>query len=83
MPSGRTKSVIGTPHAADYVVTDYQEAVINPAIVMAMTVIDLLGDGAKMAREVVETERPPMTKDAYLELQRGRAKVVDFDASQV
>ncbi|MBI4340011.1 MAG: peptidase dimerization domain-containing protein [Chloroflexi bacterium] len=71
----------GTGHGADYVIKDYDTAVIAAAKAMAMTVIDLLADGAQKAREVKATDRPPMTREQYLKFQRERAEVVRFDGA--
>lgn len=59
--------VTGRAHTRDFAVVDPDMAYIVPAQVMAMTVIDLLADGAAKAEEVLATCRPPMTKAAYLE----------------
>jgi hypothetical protein len=75
--------VTGTPHANDYIVQDYHKAVVNPAIVMAMTVIDLLSDEARGATKVTENYDAPMTRDEYLEFQRERARVISFDGADV
>ena len=42
-----TGGATGPGHSKSYVITDYETAVINPAKIMAMVVIDLLTDGAK------------------------------------
>jgi hypothetical protein len=34
-------------------------------------VVDLLGDGAQGARDVLAKAKPPMTRAAYLAFQRG------------
>ena len=69
----------GVGHGADYLVEDYQQAVINPAKAMAMTVIDLLADGAAKAKEVIDTTSQPLTKDAYLKLVRGFAREEEWE----
>jgi amidohydrolase len=56
----------GAGHGADYRITDYTRAVMNPAKALAMTVVDLLVDGAQEAKRVVAEFRPRMTKDEYL-----------------
>ena len=56
----------GTPHGNDYLIKDYDLALINPAKAMAMTVIDLLSDNALRAKEVLSKSKPPMTKEQYL-----------------
>ena len=69
----------GVGHGADYLVQDYDLAVINPAKVMAMTVIDLLADGAAKAKEVMDTTKLPLTKDTYLKLVRGFAREEEWE----
>ena len=69
----------GTAHGADYVIEDYDLAVLNPAKVMAMTVIDLLADGAAGAREIKSRAKPSLTRDAYLKLMRGFAREQEWE----
>ena len=69
----------GAAHGADYVIEDYDLAVINPAKVMAMTVIDLLAGGAAGARELKARAKPSMTRDAYLKLMRGFAREQEWE----
>lgn len=61
----------GRGHGEDYVVQDYNLAVLTGAKAMAMTVIDLLANGAERARDVVARYRAPMTKQTYLSFLRG------------
>jgi amidohydrolase len=56
----------GTPHGSDYMIVDYDVALLNPAKAMAMTVIDLLIDGASKAKEIIAKDKPPMTKAQYI-----------------
>ncbi|MCH7737877.1 MAG: amidohydrolase [Chloroflexi bacterium] len=72
---------VGPGHSKEYVITDYETAVIVPAKIMAMVVIDLLADGAKRAKEVKAHHRPLMTKQAYIKFQREQAEVVEFDGA--
>ena len=63
----------GIGHGADYVVQDYQLAVITAAKSMAATVIDLMGDGAVEARQVIANHRAEMTSREYVEFMRSLA----------
>ena len=72
---------VGPGHSKEYIITDYESAVIVPAKIMAMVVIDLLADGAKRAKEIKANHRPIMTKQAYIKFQRERAEVTDFDGA--
>ena len=60
----------GIGHGADYVVQDYQMAVITGAKAMVATVIDLMADGAQEANRVVANHRPDMTSREYLDFMR-------------
>jgi amidohydrolase len=65
----------GTGHGADYAICDPETAYMTPAKAAAMTLIDLLVDGAARARQVVDAYKPPMSKDEYLTFMRGLAKL--------
>ncbi len=68
----------GLGHGADYVVQDYQLAVITAAKSMAATVIDLLADGAAEARQVIANHRPEMTSREYVKFMRSMASEETF-----
>ena len=70
-------------HSKSYLITDYDVAVINPAKIMAMSVIDLLYDGAKQAKEVKQAHKAAMSRSAYLRFQRDQAKSLRFDGAAV
>lgn len=75
-----TGGATGIGHGADYLVQDWEQAVVNPAKVMAMTVVDLLYEDAAGARQIMDTARLPLTKDAYLSLLRGFAREEEWEA---
>jgi amidohydrolase len=60
----------GAAHSKDFEVTDPEMAYVIPAKAMAMTVIDLLADNAKLAKHVLEKFKPKMTKKEYLDFLR-------------
>ena len=64
----------GNAHGDDYVVEDYELAVLTAAKAMAMTVIDLLADGGSRASEIKDGYKAPLTKTEYLSLMRGMLK---------
>jgi len=64
----------GSGHGADYMIVDQQLAYLGTAKGLAGMVIDLLADGAGGAKEVLKTNKPPMTREQYLSFQRGLAK---------
>jgi amidohydrolase len=70
----------GAGHGADYRIEDYTRAVANPAKVMAMTVIDLLADGAQQARRVQAEFKPRMTRSEYLAYLRRLSTTTLFRA---
>jgi amidohydrolase len=73
-----TMGASGVGHGADYIIEDYTLAVINPAKVMAMTVIDLLANGAEKAKLIIDNSNPSMTKSAYLATMREFAREEEF-----
>lgn len=54
----------GNAHSKDFTVTDEEMAYIIPAKLMAMTVIDLLSNGAENAADVIKSQ-PKKTKEEY------------------
>ena len=56
----------GNLHAVEFKIADKVRAYIDPAKTMAMTVIDLLANGAAEALSVKESFKPLMTKEEYL-----------------
>jgi metal-dependent amidase/aminoacylase/carboxypeptidase family protein len=60
----------GTGHGCDYVIDDYDLGVVTAAKAMAMTVIDLLANGAQHARTIKAQYQAPLTKTQYLSLMR-------------
>ena len=76
-----TAGAEGPGHSSEYLITDYRKAVVNPAKLMAMAVIDLLADNATKARQVVSSFRPAMSRSAYLNFQRQRAEVLEYDGA--
>ena len=76
-----TAGAAGPGHSSEYLITDYRQAVVNPAKLMAMAVIDLLADNATKARQVVSSFRPAMSRSAYLNFQRQRAEVLEYDGA--
>lgn len=58
----------GIAHGRDFLISDYDTAVLLPAKIMAMTVVDLLGEGAAKATEIKQTTKPLYTREQYLSL---------------
>ena len=71
----------GPGHSKNYLITDYEKAVINPAKIMAMVAIDLLADDAQQAHGVLDQAKPPLDSKRYVSYQRQRAEVIDFDGA--
>ena len=65
----------GTPHGADYEIVDPGLTYLTNAKALASMVVDLLADGANVGREVLSRSKPPMTREGYLEFQRGMSRV--------
>lgn len=67
-----TGGATGAGHGIDYIVQDYEQAVLAPAKAMAMSVIDLLAADAVKAKEILAKSPPAMTKEQYVALQNAR-----------
>jgi amidohydrolase len=74
-------SASGVGHGDDYVIEDYDRAVVAPAKVMTATILELLGDNAKLARETLDKHKPAMTVNQYVNLQRERFTTETYDPS--
>lgn len=72
----------GTGHGADYRISDADMAYIAPAKVAAMTLIDLLADGAARAKSVLDGFKPVFTKEEYLKFMRSLAQEVTWKADE-
>lgn len=73
----------GTAHSDNYLIDDYEAAVINPAKAMAASVIDLLAENGSKAKEVKQKSRPDMSKSQYLNFQRSRAEIIRFEGKAI
>ncbi len=69
----------GLGHGANYVVEDYALAVITATKALASTAVDLMGDGAANAGNVISGQRPEMTRDQYLTFMRQLASEETFE----
>ena len=70
----------GLGHGADYVVEDYNLAVITAAKALAATAVDLMADGAQKAGSIIAGHRPNMTRDEYLKFMRGLATEKTYES---
>ena len=56
----------GIAHSKDFKISDPEMVYIIPAKAMALTVVDLLFDKAKLAKEIKSKFKPSFTKESYL-----------------
>lgn len=75
----RAGGVAGTPHSREFMVVDPIMAYIIPAKCMALTVIDLLYDGAQQANSILKSFSPKLTQDSYITLMDSIAKTTKID----
>ena len=59
--------VDGNLHTKEFSVVDFEAAAISPGKSFAMTIIDLLYDGAARANEIKAKNKPLMTKQEYID----------------
>lgn len=57
---------LGNAHSKDFKITDPEMVYIITAKAMALTVVDLLFDNAKSAKQIKSNYKPSFTKDSYL-----------------
>jgi hypothetical protein len=69
----------GASHGADFQFTDYDTALISPTRALALTVVDLLVDGAAQARAVLEAFQQRFTKESYLSFVRALDQRVVYE----
>ena len=71
-----------TGPSAHFAIVDPALAYVQPAKALAAMAVDLLADGAAGAREVLAGARPPMTRQGYLDFQRGIARRELYDGGE-
>lgn len=59
--------VSGVLHGADYVLSNREAAFVKSSQALAMTIVDLLADGAAEAERICSEFKPLLTKESYLE----------------
>ena len=67
-----TKSASGIGHGEDYIIEDYNTAVVSSAKAMAATVLTLLHDDGLKAKETLNDFQPYFTPSQYVKYQRER-----------
>jgi amidohydrolase len=72
----------GTPHGADYEIVDPALTYLTNAKALASMVVDLLADGAAIGRQVLAQATPPLTRAAYLDLQRRVTRRETYDGAR-
>jgi len=68
--------VKGDLHTREFRLENAELAYIIPAKIMAMTIVDLLYDGAEEAKKIIKNCKPPMSKDEYLKFQEEKSKTI-------
>ena len=73
-----TKAASGIGHGEDYIIQDYNKAVVCSAKVMASTVLALLHDDATKAVEAIKKFKPYFTPSQYVKSQRERFSTTTY-----
>ena len=71
----------GGNHTPQWHIGDFDAGYIAPAKTLAMMAVDLLCDGATLARSITEEDESPMTTEEYLQLQRDVFRREVYDGS--
>jgi amidohydrolase len=61
---------IGVGHSRSYFIEDKYNAYVNPVKLYVGMIFDLLWDGAKMAKEIIDEYQPQVSKAGYMEYWR-------------
>jgi hypothetical protein len=75
------KGASGAGHGASYRIADPTVAYILPAQAAAMTLVDLLADGARGAQDILAQHQPAMSVAAYLAYMRNLARTTLWSPS--
>ena len=68
--------VKGALHTRGYSIIDEEYAYLAPAESMALTVVDLLFDGAEIGKGILKNFKPVMTKEEYLTFMESNDKTI-------
>lgn len=68
--------ILGELHAEDYKIIDEEFIYLEPAKALALTVVDLLVDGAQKAKNVLEKFVPAMTREEYLAFMESNDRLI-------
>lgn len=68
--------VTGALHTRDYKIVDEEYAYLAPAKAMALTIVDLLFNGAETGKEILKNFKPVMTKEEYLAFMESNDKTI-------
>ncbi len=66
----------GALHTREFTTVDEEIAILMPAKAMALTVVELLFEEAKKAKEILADFKPVMTKEDYLKFMESNDKVI-------
>ena len=69
----------GELHSTDYSIVDEEYIYLEPAKYLALTIIDLLFDDAKEAKNILDEFVPTMTKEDYLTFMESSDKTIKRD----
>jgi amidohydrolase len=58
--------ITGALHGRDFAVTDFAAACLLPAKAMALSIVDLLYDGAAQAKKIIAENKPLLTAEEYV-----------------
>jgi metal-dependent amidase/aminoacylase/carboxypeptidase family protein len=72
----------GHNHTVDFAIVDPNQAYVTPAKALAATVVDLLCDDARGARDVLAKFTPTLTRDQYLAHLRAQTQTQTFSYGQ-
>lgn len=66
----------GDLHSKEYTIVDEEYLYLEPAKALALTIVDLLFDDAKEAKNILKDFVPAMTKEEYLDFMNSNDKII-------
>ncbi len=70
--------VSGALHTKDFRLDDPELAYVMPAKAIALTIVDLLVDGADKGHQIMKNFQPQMTKKQYFEFQKEMSREIQW-----
>ena len=75
-----SSGIKGGLHSKEYCITDKEDAYITPIKIFCCMLIDLLWDQAREANGILESYKPDLTKQQYLDMMDSMEKTICYNS---